>query len=302
MFNKGRNHGYRTSGRLSSGRDLGARLDCQRVNCRPEELQRRRAAALRGLGAGVGFLGRALGVMAFMALTGVLLVGGYLTLASGGAFAVREAEVLGTDNLSRLEILRAAGIGADTSLLSLPVAKVKARIQAVPWVESAALERDWPHGVRITVRERRPALLALVEGELYYLDAACKPFTPVRADETLDLPVISGLSKADLLQPDDEMRGLMQDARDLLAALPGAAPGLGGGLSAVHLDRVWGLSLVFSDLTPTVRLGLEDHLERLAVLGPVLQDLQRRGELERALIIDLGAPRRAVVRLGRAAA
>lgn len=302
MFNKSRNHGYRTSGRLSNGRDLGARLDCQRVTCRPEEIQRRKAAAMRGLGAGMGFLGRALGVIAFMGLTGLLLVGGYVSLASGGAFAVREAEVLGTDNLSRLEILRAAGIGADTSLLSLPVAKVKARIQAVPWVEAAALERDWPHGVRITVRERRPALLALVEGELYYLGGDLKPFTPVRADETLDLPVISGLSKADLLQPDDEMRGLLQDARDLIAALPGAAPNLGGHLSEVHLDRVWGLSLVFSDLAPTVRLGLEDHLERIGALGPVLKDLERRGELARALSVDLSVPRRAVVRLGRATA
>ncbi|MFZ5586560.1 MAG: cell division protein FtsQ/DivIB [Thermodesulfobacteriota bacterium] len=302
MFRLGRKRGYRPSGRLSAGRDLGARLDCQRVACRAEDVQRRRAAALRGLGAGIGLLGRAAAVLGFMAFSGLLLLGGYAALAHGGAFAVREAVVLGTDNLSRLEILRAAQIGADSSLLSLPVAKVEARIRAVPWVEWAGLERDWPHGVRITVRERRPVLLALVEDELYYLGADMKPFTPVRADETLDLPAISGLSKADLLQPDDEMLGLLRDARDLIAALPAAAPALAGRLSEVHLDRVWGLSLVFNDLTPTVRLGLEDHLERLAGLRPVIEDLQRRGELMRALLIDLGGPRRAVVRLGRGAA
>lgn len=302
MFRLGRQSAWRATGRLGPGRDLGSRLDRQRVASRPEDHQRRRAAVLRGLGAGMGFIGRAGGLAAFMFLSGLLLVGGYAALAHSGVFTVREAEVLGTDNLSRLEILRAAGIGADTSLLSLPVAKVKARILAVPWVETADLERDWPHGVRIAVVERRPALLALVEDELYYLDAEMKPFTPVRADETLDLPVISGLSKADLLSPDDEMLELMRDARDLIAALPAEVTALGGRLSEVHLDRVWGLSLVLSDLVPTVRLGLDDHGQRLEALRPLVEDLARRGELKRALLIDLSAPRRAVVRLGRQAA
>lgn len=302
MFRRTRQDIFRTKGRLGVGRDLGSRLTRQRVATRPQDLERRRELVRRGLGHGLGFMGRALALAAFMLGSGLALVGGYVALAQGGVFVVREAEVLGTDNLSRLEILRAAGIGSRTSLLSLPVARVRAKVEAVPWVESASLERVWPHGVRIAVKERRPAILALVEGELYYLDPDLKPFTPVNPDATLDLPVLSGLVKADLLQPDDEMRSLLAGVKDLLANLPQEVVAAGGRLSEIHVDRVWGLSLVQSDLVPTVRLGVNDFAVRLRRLGPVVADLNRRGELKRALSIDLGEERRVVVRLGKEAA
>ncbi len=52
----------------------------------------------------------------------------------------------------------------------------------------------------------------------------------------------------------------------------------------------------------TVRLGLEGFPSRLERLQRVLADLRERGELGRALLIDLTPERRVVVRLGREAA
>lgn len=302
MFRRKRQDIFQSRGRLSTGRDLGSRLSRQRVATRPQDVQRRREMVRRGLGHGLGFMGRALVLAAFMLGSGLLLVGSYVALAEGGVFTVRQAEVLGTDNTSSLEILRAAGIDSRTSLLSLPVGRVRAKVEAVPWVESASLERVWPGGVRIAVKERRPAILALVQGELYYLDPDLKPFTPVDPDATLDLPVLSGLVKADLLQPDDEMRALLAGVKDLLTNLPAEVVAAGGRLSEIHVDRVWGVSLVQSDLIPTVRLGIGDFAARLRRLGTVVADLNRRGELKRTLLIDLAEERRVVVRLGKEAA
>lgn len=91
----------------------------------------------------------------------------------------------------------------------------------------------------------------------------------------------------------------MAAARRLLGLLPASDLAPGGRLAELHLDRVWGISLLFNDLTPVVRLGFKDYARRLARLEQVRGDLDQRGELERARLIDLESSRRVVVRLGR---
>ena len=118
----------------------------------------------------------------------------------------------------------------------------------------------------------------------------------------LDLPVLTGLSREDLLSPGEEALRLMEAVKALLAVLPSQELEPGGRLSEIHLDRVWGLSLVFNDLPPTVRMGFGGYDGGLARLGAVCADLERRGELGRAKLIDVESERRTVVRLGRGSA
>ena len=302
MFRRGQNGGLKSRGRLSQGRSLESRLGSQQVNRAPHQRRRRREGLRRGMGFLGAVLGRLAGLAGMMLASGLLLVGGYAALAHGSTFAVRQAQVLGTDNLSSLEVLKAADIGIDSNLLALPVSKVLARVRQVPWVERAWVERLWPDTVRIRVVERRPYLLALVEGELRCLDADLRPFAAMRPQEALDLPLLSGLSRADLLEPDDEMLELTQAAKRLLETLPPEIVSLAGPLSEVHVDRVWGLSLVFKDLPATVRLGFARLETAWPRLQKVVADLVQRGELSRATLIDLDSKRRIVVRLGREAA
>ena len=82
-----------------------------------------------------------------------------------------------------------------------------------------------------------------------------------------------------------------------MAALPKNDREAGGGLSEIHLDEVWGLSLIWGSIAPTIRLGLDDYVNKLLRLDRVLDDLKSRGELSRAQLIDLSDPRRTVVRM-----
>jgi cell division septal protein FtsQ len=172
----------------------------------------------------------------------------------------------------------------------------------VPLVERARVDRVWPHTIRIEVVERQPFAMALVEGQLHFLDKEMRPFAPVGAQDSIDLPVLTGMVRADLLEPDEEMMELLASAHKLLESLPQRAIKGGGALSEVHLDRVWGLSVVFSDLPATVRLGFGGYEDEWARLEKVCADLKERGEMERAVLIDLDSDRRVVVRLGREAA
>ncbi len=254
------------------------------------------AGALRRWAGGLGVL------LLALAGSGLLLLGGFAVLDASGMFLVRKAEVTGTNHLSRLEVLRTAQVGSRSNILTLPVGKLERRLLGLPWVAEASVFRRLPDTVRIAVREKRPRVLALVEGKLHCLDEHMVPFAVVGAGAAPDLPVITGLTPADLASPDDETADLLTLAASALRLVGSKSPGTRGRLSELHLDRVDGLSLVFDGIAPVVRVGFANLGRSLSRLTPVTADLKRRGELERALIIDLQAPDRAVVRLSKESA
>jgi len=301
MFRMPGKNGLRTQARPTLARDLTPRLGRQQVN-RPRERRVRTEIYRRSRGFLWLLLRGGLALASLMAVSAALLLGAYVALAQGGTFAVRQADIQGNVNLTALEILQAAGVGSDSSLLTLPMGKVRQGLASVPLLEQATVERVWPHTIRIEVVERRPYAQAVVEGRIHLLDNQMHPLAPVRSLETVDLPVISGLSKADIVEPDEEIIELLQNARRLLEGLPQGELAIAGRLSEVHLDRVRGLAVVFAGLPATVRLGAAGFESAWPRLEKICADLKQRGELERALVIDLDSDRRVVVRLGREAA
>ena len=288
----------KTNARVKRAPKAAARqssLAAQRVTRRKPAVKRDKPlnTAARGLAR------RAVWAVGLTLLVSLGLLGGYGALSSSQALAVQRAEVSGTSHLSRLQVLSAAEIGSHSNLLALPVGKIAARVAALPWVSEVSVRRQLPGTVIIRVSERRPAALALVEGRIYYLDGQLRPIAAHQRRRLPDLPVITGLSRADLAQPDEETLRLLEAARGLLAVLPAEQSAPGGNLAELHLDRVWGLSLVFNGLPPVVRVGFGDFSRRLDRLARVRADLARRGELSRARLIDLEPRGRVVVRLGR---
>ncbi len=283
------------AGRSARSQACKASLDAQRVARRRPAVKRDKPlnTAARGLAR------RLVWALGAMLLVSAGLLAGWGLLSTSRALAVQRAEVTGTDHLSRLDILSAAEVGRHSNLLALPVGDIARRVREIPWVSQASVRRQLPGTVIIEVSERRPALLALVEGRIYYLARQLRPIAVHSKRRLPDLPVVTGLSRADLAEPDEETLSLLAAARAALGALGPEQTKAGGGLAELHLDRVWGVSLVFNDLAPVVRLGFKDFAGRLARLAQVKADLARRGELSRARLIDLESSSRVVVRLGR---
>lgn len=298
MFRRSSANSVRPSGVPEKGRHLGRRLKRQQVQKRqPAETQLKpekrvflRLAGRLGVLAGI-FAGVSLGLLA-----------GWVLVTSLATFDVAEAKVIGAEHLSRFDVLRAAGVGSRVNLLALNTGRVEQRLMQHPWVKSARVERLLPNRVRIDIAERHPEMVALVEGRFYYLDRQFRSFALLGSENAPDLPVLTGLSLADMVGPDDEMVELLALARGLWQELPAADKGPDGNLSEIHLDRVQGLSLVWNDMGATVRLGFDSFSERLERLAKVRADLKKRGELDRAVLIDLDAERRVVVRLSGDAA
>jgi hypothetical protein len=68
---------------------------------------------------------------------------------------------------------------AGRNLLRLPLAEVRQRLAANPWIAAADVAKQLPDRLRVTVLERRPAVLLRSGEALLFADAAGRPIAPV---------------------------------------------------------------------------------------------------------------------------
>ncbi|MEU6440965.1 FtsQ-type POTRA domain-containing protein [Streptomyces sp. NPDC047046] len=123
----------------------------------------------------------------------VLLLGGALYLLYGSPWLkLRQVSVTGTEVLTRREVEQAAAAPEGSPLISVDTDALEANARArLPRIESVEINRSWPHGLHITVTERKPVLVREKGGKFDEVDAHGVLFatvgTPPRGIPRLDL-------------------------------------------------------------------------------------------------------------------
>lgn len=123
----------------------------------------------------------------------------YRHTQSNARFAVRHIEVTGAVHSAKADLERITSRYEGVNLFQIDIARVQADLRTMPWVNRIDIEKKLPDTLRIRVAERQPAALALMNGDLHYVDEqgmAFAPLTPVVGDP--DLPLISNAAKKDL--------------------------------------------------------------------------------------------------------
>lgn len=88
---------------------------------------------------------------------------GWVVLGSG-LLAVTRIEVVGAVGGREPAVRRASGIRPGDALALVWPDRVAGRVEDVPWVDRARVQRAWPHTVRITVEPRVPVGSVTVPG------------------------------------------------------------------------------------------------------------------------------------------
>ena len=134
-----------------------------------------------------------------LALTALLACG---TLAAAltanswkRAFRVARVRTEGNRILADSEITALARVPEQAPLYDVDLARARVRVMQNPYVRSAALARDIPDGLTITVEERTP-VAALALGRELYIDARGFVLPRPRSGGLPDLPVITGAVRA----------------------------------------------------------------------------------------------------------
>jgi len=136
----------------------------------------------------------ALLVVAFGAATWFLHAPVWASLRSHPYFAVTDLSIRGAGPfLTRDEILAWLGISEQVRIWDLSPARVRARLETHPLIERARVERSFPNRLAISIRERRPAALLLLD-DLFYVSRNGQLLRRFDSGENPDFPIVTGLS------------------------------------------------------------------------------------------------------------
>lgn len=114
--------------------------------------------------------------MRFLRVFAAVLVGaglsyGGVLLWNSSLMELRRVEIAGNAEVSKEELVSATRLKRGTHLLSISTAKVTNRVESLPWIGAARVERILPATIRISVEERSPAAMVVAINGTYLIDA-----------------------------------------------------------------------------------------------------------------------------------
>jgi cell division protein FtsQ len=208
-----------------------------------------------------------------------------LRSTSALGFTLNEVLVVGRNETERDTVMDALGVRRGEPILSIDLAETKARLEELPWVSAASIERRLPGILYIRLAERQPMAIWQHDRQFTVIDRAGRPLADAvelarRGNQRIDtLPQVIGANAP-------------QQVQSLLTALEQAPTIQQRVTSASWIsDRRWNLQL---DNGVTVKLpegaGMPLALRQLAVM-----DIQGK-VLDRDIVgIDLRQPERAIL-------
>ena len=113
------------------------------------------------------------------------------SLAAGAGLQAARVEVHGNRITPASQIVAALDLAGAGSQLSLDTAAARHRLEALPWVRTAAVRRVLPDGVAVEIVERKPAFVWRNAGRAVLVDMDGRELSAV-AEGDLGLPVLVG--------------------------------------------------------------------------------------------------------------
>lgn len=106
-------------------------------------------------------------------------------------FRVDDISVTGRSRTAADDILIALGVGRNDPIMGVDLEDVKARLEEIPSVQNATVERRLPNTLHVALVERRPVALWQNQGNFMLVDKNGRQF-PGSVDGFQDLPLIVG--------------------------------------------------------------------------------------------------------------
>jgi cell division protein FtsQ len=230
-----------------------------------------------------------------LALAGLVALAGWVVLGST-LLAVHAVSVSGQSRLGVGTIKNAALVPAEKPLALLDTAAIRRRVEVLPQVKSAIVERAWPSTVRITVVERKPVAVVQRPGKpLALIDNTGVLFADVPSAP-------SGLAVLSLATPGPADPATVA-ALAVEAALPAKVRSMVSLISAptpasVTLTLAQGVTVVWGDAGNSARKAQTlAALLKVQAQQPVTTDKQGHPiAAKKATVYDVSSPNVATVR------
>jgi len=264
-----------------------------------QEAQPAPAMDLRRMAASVlGLLLFAVKVVVLLVLLCGAVIGGYYTyqrVMHSTYFHVTQIDVRSTRRAPTDQIHRLVRSVLGQNILSLDLGALRRAVQGHPWVRDVRFERELPHTLRVQVTEHRARALLLM-GHLYLVNREGQVFKRADADESVGMPVITGISRMTYLNHPATARQQITKALDTLDRYYARVR---SPLSEVHVGEHGELTLHLKQGGGAVRVGDEMTNGQLKQMDAVWAALGPEIHRARVVFLDnVARPDRVTVRMG----
>jgi cell division protein FtsQ len=145
---------------------------------------------------------------------------------------VADIRVEGRGTTDRATILEALGAGLGTPILAVDPVRAEKRLEALPWVSAAVIERHLPETLYVRLVERTPLALWQHDGKVQLIDKTGSVIPVTRLDRFAKLMLVVG---ADAASHAAELRAILAEQPDLDARVT-AAVRVGGRRWNLRID------------------------------------------------------------------
>jgi cell division protein FtsQ len=217
---------------------------------------------------------------------------------STARFGIQKIELTGAKRFGKPQIQSLAGIEIGKNLFAFDTAAAEKKLLSDPWISSARVVRELPNSLRVELSEREAVAVAVLGDRPFLVTREGEPFKPVKAEDPTDLPVLTGVSTADLARDRTAAVDRLKTGLDLLRQYDRLAASRVHPAEEVALAQSGHVVLTVGQKGIALELGRPPYARKLAMAAQVLGELGAKGRTPGIVFLDNEAhPERVVVRM-----
>lgn len=113
-------------------------------------------------------------------------------LTSNVGFAIENVDVSGNHRLSTIDVLSALSLDGQTSMIGFSADNARARLEALPWIKSADVQKIYPNHIHVSIVERQPYAVWQHDNLLDIIDNMGRVIVPFTSGSAENLPLVVG--------------------------------------------------------------------------------------------------------------
>jgi cell division protein FtsQ len=110
--------------------------------------------------------------------------------AASSVLRISTVGLTGNEHITDEEIRHIAGLRPDENLFRISSKKVHAKLMESPWIQSAAVRKEYPSSLQIKISETEPFALLDMKGKMFLVDDRGRLLEELRENSVPFLPVI----------------------------------------------------------------------------------------------------------------
>lgn len=229
-------------------------------------------------------------VIAILALGGRII---HRYMMGSPLLTLGEVIIEGCQELSKDDILALTQLDRRPNILSVKLAALRSRVETNPWIERAEIKRMFPCKILITITERSPVAIILLD-RLYYIDARGMIFARVPKGHRITYPILTGLHRDDFKARPVESQGLVSRALWLIKIIRNGEVLSLEDISEIRMDTTLGIRIYTYEGAIEIKLGLDHYGEKWNRLERVWKHLRKSPRTP--IYIDCSYDKRVIVK------